>query len=221
MFFAAPEALGAPIPPGPIRSPVPPGLPRTPMPQAIRRRLALLFTIPDLAALDGARFAVLVLGILAAGLWMGARGIESHADFQRRRVEMELRARAWSPLVYRQPLSVTGGPALTAGGRTVLVRADSVPGGEEARLCDVLRRPAGVRWYALSAEFPDCARESASARVSVATGKGTGLRAARWILLEGDSVALYSLRELPSAAETRRILETFTTPSIPTTASAP
>jgi hypothetical protein len=78
-----------------------------------------------------------------------------------------------------------------------------------------------VRWYALSAELPDCARESASARVSVATGKGTGLRAARWILLEGDSVALYSLRELPSAPETRRILETFTAHSLPTTPSVP
>ena len=192
------------------------------MPKAIRRRLALLFTLPDLAALDATRFAVLVLGILAAGLWMGVKGLESHADFQRRRVEMELKARAWSPLAYRQPVSVSPHTVLPSGGSAVLVRADSLPAAEEARLCDVLRRPGDVRWYALSAQVSDCARESASARVSVAAaGNGTGLRAARWILLEGDSVALYSLRELPSPAETRRILETFTQSTFPTTASLP
>lgn len=184
------------------------------MPQAIRRRLALLFTLPDLDSLDGARFAVLVLGLLAAGLWMGVRGIESHAGFQRRRVEMELKARAWSPLAYRQPLSVAGGSALPAGGNTVLVRADSVPAAEEARLCGVLRAPEGVRWYSLSAEVPGCARELASARVSVAApGDGTGLRAARWVLAEGDSLALYSLRELPSAAEACRIRKLFSPPA--------
>ncbi|HLL46205.1 MAG TPA: hypothetical protein VK399_05835 [Longimicrobiaceae bacterium] len=192
------------------------------MPKAICRRLALLFTLPDLAALDATRFAVLVLGILTAGLWMGVKGVEAHVGFQRRRVEMELKARAWSPLEYRQPMSVSPRMVLPAGGTAVLVRADSLPAAEEARLCEVLRRPGDVRWYALSAEVADCARESASARVSVAAGeKGTGLRAARWILLEGDSVALYSMRELPSAVKTRRILEMFTTPSLPTTTSVP
>jgi hypothetical protein len=185
------------------------------MPKAIRRRLALLFTLPDLAALDGARFAVLVLGILAAGLWMGAKGIESHADFQRRRVEMELKARASSPLLYRQPLRVEASGAVRPAGRlVVLVRADSIPAAEEARLCSVLRAPEGVRWYSLSAEVPGCAREFASARVSVrASGKGVGLRAARWILMEGDSLALYSLRELPSPAEARRIRRLFSPPT--------
>jgi hypothetical protein len=192
------------------------------MPKAIRRRLALLFTLPDLAALDATRFAVLVLGILAAGLWMGVEGIESHAEFQPRRVQMEQKARAWSPLLYRQPLSIAGRPTPAAGGHTVLVRADSIPDEEEARLCGVLRAPLGVRWYALSAEVPRCARELVSTRVSVvAPGERAGLRAARWVLVEGDSVALHSLRELPSPAETRRILETFTTPSIPTTPSVP
>lgn len=190
--------------------------------QSIRRRLTLLFTIPDLAGLDAARFAVLVLGILAAGLWMGVRGIESHADFQRRRVEMELKARAWSPLAYRQPLSVSPHTVLPAGGTAVLVRADSLPAAEEAGLCDVLRRPGEVRWYALSAEVPACAREATAARVSVASpGRGTGLRAARWILVEGDSLALYSLRELPSAAEARRILDAFAPSILPTTAVLP
>jgi hypothetical protein len=189
------------------------------MPQAIRRRLALLFTLPDLGALDGARFAVLVLGILAAGLWMGVKGIESHADFQHRRVHMELKARAWSPLVYRQPLVVSPHTVLAAGGTAVLVRADSVPRAEEARLCGLLRAPQGPRWYSLSAEVPGCAREAAASRVSLASpGKGTGLRAARWILVEGDSVALHSLRELPSPAEARRIVATFTTPTLPTVA---
>ena len=221
MFFAALETFGVPVP---LAFPFtnPPVSSRTPMPQAIRRRLALLFTLPDLAALDATRFAVLVLGILAAGLWMGVKGIESHAEFRPRRVQMEQKARAWSPLVYRQPLSVAGRPAPAAGGYAVLVRADSLPDGEEARLCGVLRAPQGVRWYSLSAEVPDCARESASERVSVAApGDGTGLRAARWILMEGDSVALYSLRELPSAAESRRILETFTLSTLPTTVSLP
>ncbi|MEW5929312.1 MAG: hypothetical protein AB1941_17810 [Gemmatimonadota bacterium] len=189
------------------------------MPQALRRRLALLFSLPDLGALDGARFAVLVLGILAAGLWMGVKGIESHADFRHRRVEMELKARAWSPLLHRQPLVVSPHTVLPAAGTAVLVRSDSVPEAEETRLCDVLRAPEGVRWYALSAQVVGCAREAAAARVSVASpGRGAGLHAARWILVEGDSIALHSLRELPSPAEARRILATFTTPTLPTVA---
>jgi hypothetical protein len=190
------------------------------MPQAIRRRLALLFTLPDLGALDGARFAVLVLGILAAGLWMGVKGIESHAEFRPRRVQMEQKARAWSPLLYRQPLAVSPHTVLPAGGLAVLVRADSVPPAEEARLCGLLRAPRGPRWYSLSAGVAGCAREAAAARVSVATpGKGAGLRAARWILVEGDSVALHSLRELPSPAEARRIVATFTAPTLSTVAA--
>lgn len=189
------------------------------MPQALRRRLALLFTLPDLGALDAARFAVLVLGMFVAGLWMGVKGIEAHADFRHRRVEMEQKARAWSPLLYRQPLRVTG----SGGARpAVLVRADSVPEAEVTRLCDALRGPDGVRWYALSAEIAGCAREAAASRVSVASpGKGTGLRAARWILVEGDSTALHSLRELPSPAEARRIAATFTTPTPSTAATLP
>ncbi len=208
--------------PSPFANP-PPGLPRTRMPQAIRRRLALLFTLPDLAALDGARFAVLVLGLLAAGLWMGVEGIESHAGFQRRRVEMELKARASSPLLYRQPLRVEpAGAARPAGGLAVLVRADSVPAAEEARLCGLLRGAPGVRWYSLSAGAAGCARESASARVSVAApGDPVMLRAARWVLVDGDSLALYSLRELPSPAEARRIAATFTPPVLPTPAGRP
>lgn len=177
----------------------------------LRRTLSRLFTLPDLGTLDGARFAVLVLGILAAGLWMGVKGIESHADFQRRRVQMEIKARAWSPLVYRQPLAISPHTALPAGGLAVLVRADSVPPAEEARLCGLLRTPGGPRWYSLSAQIAGCAREAAASRVSVASSKGAGLRAARWILVEGDSLALYSLRDLPSPAETRRIMKTFTT----------
>jgi hypothetical protein len=191
------------------------------MPQAIRRRLSRLFTLPDLGALDGARFAVLVLGILAAGLWMGVKGLESHADFRRRRVQMELKARAWSPLTYRQSLAVSP-RALPAGGLGVLVRADSVPSAEEARLCGLLRAPGGARWYSLSAEVAGCAREAAAARVSVATsGRDAGLRAARWVLVEGDSLALYSLRELPSPAEARRILRAFTPSTLPTAAARP
>ena len=193
------------------------------MPQATRQRLSRLFTLPDLGALDGARFAVLVLGILAAGLWMGVKGLESHADFRRRRVQMELKARAWSPLTYRQSLRVdASGGAGAAGGLAVLVRADSVPSAAEARLCGLLREPEGARWYSLSAEVVGCAHEAAAARVSVATsGKDAGLRAARWILVEGDSLALYSLRELPSRAEARRILEAFTPSTLPTTAARP
>jgi hypothetical protein len=190
------------------------------MPQALRRRLALLFTLPDLGALDGARFAVLVLGILAAGLWMGVKGIESHAEFRPRLVQMEQKARAWSPLLFRQPLAVSPHTALPAGGLAVLVRADSVPAAEEARLCAALGAAGGVRWYSLSPEIAGCAREAAAARVSVATpGKGAGLHAARWILVEGDSVALHSLRELPTPAEARRIAATFAPPTLPTTAA--
>lgn len=185
------------------------------MPKAIRRRLALLFTLPDLAALDATRFAVLVLGILAAGLWMGVKGVESHAGFQRRRVEMEIKARASSPLLYRQPLRIESSGAVRPAGRlVVLVRADSIPAAEEARLCSALHGPEGVRWYSLSAEVPGCAREFESARVSIgASGKGVGLRAARWILMEGDSLALYSLRELPSPAEARRIRRLLSPPT--------
>lgn len=190
------------------------------MPQALRRRLALLFSLPDLGALDGARFAVLVLGIVAAGLWMGVKGIESHAEFRPRRVQMEQKAHAWSPLLFRQPLAVSPRTVLPAGGLAVLVRADSVPAAEEARLCGLLRAPGGVRWYSLSGEVAGCAREAAAARVSVATpGEGVGLRAARWILVEGDSVALHSLRELPAPAEARRIAATFASPTLPTTAA--
>ncbi len=193
------------------------------MPQAFRQKLSRLFTLPDLGALDGARFAVLVLGILAAGLWMGVKGLESHADFRRRRVQMELKARAWSPLTYRQPLRVkASGGAPASAAPAVLVRADSLPRAEEARLCGLLRAPGGARWYSLSAEVPGCALDRTSARVSVAvSGKDAGLRGARWILVEGDSMALYSLRELPSPAEARRILEAFTPPIVPTTASRP
>lgn len=191
------------------------------MPQAIRRRLSRLFTLPDLGALDGARFAVLVLGILAAGLWMGVKGLESHADFRRRRVQMELKARAWSPLEYHQSLVVSP-RALAARGPAVLVRADSVPPAEEARLCGLLRARGSARWYSLSAEVSGCALNLPSARASVAvSGRGAGLRAARWILVEGDSLALYSLRELPSPAEARRILQAFTPSILPTTASLP
>ncbi|HEX7238927.1 MAG TPA: hypothetical protein VF263_01565 [Longimicrobiaceae bacterium] len=175
------------------------------MPGSPRRWVSRLFTLPDLDALDGAQFAALVLLLLTAGCWLAVRGIESYAGLRHRGVEMELSRRASSPVPYRHALAGPVGEALPL---VALVRTDSVPPEEDGRLCALLRERGGrvpVRAFALTGEVPPCAREAAPASLRSAPADRPVLRGARWLLVEGGSVVLYSRRDLPSRNEVERV----------------
>jgi hypothetical protein len=171
-----------------------------------KRRLAALW--------DGPGFNVAALAGTAVGVWLLASGLDRMQEPVQRIVSNRTVAAAGSPLDYHQPMPGHGALA-TAGGWRFLVRLDSVPRQEEARLCATLRAThtsGTVVWLDLSGDLPSCAAGSNGARLHSSGDPSLlreELRGTRWVLMDERDRAVYSGRAVPSAAELAAFGELF------------
>ena len=182
---------------------------------AVSRR----FRLPDLSSLSALEFGTLVLALVAGAAWMGAGGLESHADLRQRHRWAEIRNAATSPVAYRKPVLATRRALLGDAGADaalLVLRADSLPdAAARERLCALVReggalaRPGvAVRWIALTGDVPGCARAVAAATpaADAATAIRAEIRSARWVVTDGTGRVLHNARPVPTAAEVREVL---------------
>lgn len=168
----------------------------------------------SVASLRASRFALLVLTMSAAAMWLMAAGLERLSAWRRTMDTARASRASASPRPYDTQLVAI--PALLRRDRVpterawlAIVRVDSAGPKEEERICAAVRQELATSWHfvwlALSLRTPRCfgarpARDvlTRPPELHVAARLRSEFRDARWAIVDSSFRVVYSARRFPT-----------------------